>query len=580
MFKRVNKMTSLLVVAAAVISIMPTGVRASTTGSVKSQKGQIYNAIAYKDGKDYISGKPKDKEDAAYYLSDGKYSKLKDIDSEDKAEVYGTKYVEVKDGDYYVDLSTGKVSDEQIKVKDLDAAAVDLRSKVKYDNNGRYDDDDAKSVKDLTEIPNSKFGESYYATEYKVKAVDATVNGGASKFTIYTNKDGKYIDADYNLGKIKVKLSNGKTATIENTSDKDEEVSAKVTDSKVIGQDSNNIYRLATITVKSGASGITISEVNGVKIGNDATSLIASEDKASISFNVIQVISKAQASKEVDGIKYAKNVCNYVLSDKDGKKISLLSEEQKAFTVVNGKIINYKIDGNSLEAEAINLKNKSSIYYIEIKNNDHTTLQDGENSVDIDSEGNLWALSDDCIYKFDNDQDFEKIYSLDKEYTNLSVYDKDNMVVWNADDEIYSIIGKNADKTTDDTTKDETTNANTTTTNNTNATATIASSTATITSGWEKASNGSWSYNNADGTKFKGWLNSGGTWYYLENDGVMATGWKKVDNNWYYLESSGIMKTGWLNDNGTWYYLNTSGEMLSNTKIDGCKLGANGVWIK
>lgn len=169
-----------------------------------------------------------------------------------------------------------------------------------------------------------------------------------------------------------------KTATIENTSDKDEEVSAKVTDSKVIGQDSNNIYRLATITVKSGASGITISEVNGVKIGNDATSLIASEDKASISFNVIQVISKAQASKEVDGIKYAKNVCNYVLSDKDGKKISLLSEEQKAFTLVNGKIINYKIDGNSLEAEAINLKNKSSIYYIEIKNNDHTTLQDGE----------------------------------------------------------------------------------------------------------------------------------------------------------------------------------------------------------
>lgn len=571
MFKRANKITSLLVVAAAIISIMPTGVNASTTESVKSIKGQIYNAIAYKDGKNYISGEPKSEDDGAYYLSDGKYAELKDIDSEDKAEAYGTKYVEIEDGDSYVDLSTGKVNDERVKVKAFDAAAVNLRSEVKSDNEGRYDDTDAKSVKDLTEIPNSKFGESYYTTEYKAKASDATVNGGAGTFTIYTDKDGKYIDADYNLGKIKIKLSNSKTATIENTSEKDEEVSAKITNSKAIGQDKTNIYRLATITVKSNADGITIKEVNGVEIDTDATGFTASEDKTSVSFNVIQSISKAQASKEIDGIKYAKNVYNYVLSDKDGEKISLLDEDEQAFTVVDGKIINYKIADDSIEAVTISLKSKSSFYYIEVGDNDHVKLQDEENSVDIDADGNLWALSDDCIYKFDNDEDFEKVYSLDEEYENLSVYDKDNMVVWNADDDIYAVINKKS-ATTSATT--DTGTANTTTTNTT-PTPTAPQ----VVAGWVLASNGSWSYNNADGTKFKGWLKSGDSWYYLETDGVMATGWKNIGNKWYFMESSGIMKTGWINDGGKWYYLNTSGEMLSNTTIKGYKLGANGAWI-
>ena len=44
--------------------------------------------------------------------------------------------------------------------------------------------------------------------------------------------------------------------------------------------------------------------------------------------------------------------------------------------------------------------------------------------------------------------------------------------------------------------------------------------------------------------------------------------------------SSGAMKTGWLNDGGNWYYLNTSGEMLSNTIVNGYKLGTNGAWVK
>lgn len=570
MFKRANKITALLAAAAAIGSVMPTGVLAAD--ELKSEKGEIYTAVAYKDGKFYIGGKPSSKDSAAYYLADGNYNKLKDIDSEDKAEEYGTKYVEIKDGDYYVELSTGKVIDEKVKEKALDEASVSLRSKIKSDNDGRYDADDAKNLKDLTKIPNSKFSEDWYETTYKAKKTDDTINGGADKFTVYTDKDGKYIDADHNLGKIRVKLSNDKIATIENTRDGDKDVRASVTDAKVIGQDSTNIYRLAKITVKSTVATNTIAEINGVKVDSSATSLVPSADKTSVSFEVIQAISKAQGSKEVEGIKCAKNTTTYILSDKDGKKVDLLNTAETGFTVANGKLINYEINGDKLEAETINLKSKSSAYYVEKSDDDHVTLQDGENSVDTDVDGNLWALSDSNIYKFDNNEDFEKIYSVDKEYGNLSVYDKGDIVIWDSGEERYSIVGKKA-ATTD-------TNTNTNTNANTNTNTSTTPSTPATTSGWAQDSNGKWTYNNADGTKFKGWLPYGGNWYYLDTDGTMVVGWKKVNNNWYYLNSNGAMMTGWVQDGETWYYCNELGIMLSNTYVGGYKLGPSGAWVK
>ncbi|EKQ50515.1 MULTISPECIES: cell wall-binding protein [unclassified Clostridium] len=579
MFKRVNKITSLLVAVAAAVSVMPVGVSAASTEKIKSENGEIYNAVAYKDGNFYISGKPSKKNDAAYYLSNGKYSELKDVNSEDKAEAYGTKYVEVNGGDNYVDLTSGKVSDEEIRNKNLDDVAVALRSKIKSDNDGRYDDSDAKNVHDITELPKAKFSEGWYSAEYEIKSVDESTNGGATNFSVYTDKSGKYIDADYNLGKIKVKLSNSKTATIENTSDSDDDVRGSVKDAKVIGQDSSNIYRLATITLKSTASDATIREVNGITLTDATDAYTLSSDKTSVSFEAIQVISKDQASKKVDGIKYARTVATYALADADGKKIDLLNEEDTSFTIADGKLVNYKINSDEVEAETIGLKYKSSDYYIEVKGDDKVKLQDGENSVDIDSEGNLWALSDDTIYKFDNNKDFEKAYNVDKEYTNISVYDKDNLVVWSSNDEIYSIVEKAA--TSDDadsTDTDANTNAGNTTTNN-NANQTPTSN--TVKAGWVQDLNGAWSYNNADGTKYKGWLSSGSNWYYIDDNAIMSTGWKLVNNKWYYLDKvSGAMHTGWLNDNGTWYYLNASGEMLTNTTVGSYKLGANGAWIK
>jgi len=79
-----------------------------------------------------------------------------------------------------------------------------------------------------------------------------------------------------------------------------------------------------------------------------------------------------------------------------------------------------------------------------------------------------------------------------------------------------------------------------------------------------------------------GWKNENGAWHYLDKDGKMKKGWfKDTDKSWYYLDNYGKMKTNWIKDtNGNWYYLQLSGKMAKNTTIDGCKLDANGTWVK
>ena len=45
-------------------------------------------------------------------------------------------------------------------------------------------------------------------------------------------------------------------------------------------------------------------------------------------------------------------------------------------------------------------------------------------------------------------------------------------------------------------------------------------------------------------------------------------------------ENIRAIRKGWKEFNGTWYYLNSSGAMLSNTTINGYRLGSSGAWIK
>ena len=94
--------------------------------------------------------------------------------------------------------------------------------------------------------------------------------------------------------------------------------------------------------------------------------------------------------------------------------------------------------------------------------------------------------------------------------------------------------------------------------------------------GWKDINN-NWYYFNNSGEMATGWLNDSGTYYYLYDNGAMAKGWIKLGSSWYFLNTSGAMATGWVSSNGDMYYLDTAtGRILTNTTIDGYKIGSNG----
>lgn len=278
---------------------------------------------------------------------------------------------------------------------------------------------------------------------------------------------------------------------------------------------------------------------------------------SAVSFNVIQKISKSQASGNIDGAKYAKSVTTYIISDKDGKNESFSYDK---YTISNGKLVGYTANGSNLKVRTATLTSKNGYYYIDLadESSEDVKVNSSKSAVDTDVSGNLWRLDAGYIYKWNNNEDWTKVYKVDGSFDQISVYDDNNIVTWNKNNEVYSVIGG---KGTIPTTPSEPT-------------------TPVVNKGWVKTDAG-WTFYNTNGTQLKGqWVNDSGTWYYIKADGIMATGWIKDGSTWYFLTGSGAMKTGWLNDNGTWYYLSASGSMLSNTIVDGYKLNASGAWIR
>ncbi len=95
--------------------------------------------------------------------------------------------------------------------------------------------------------------------------------------------------------------------------------------------------------------------------------------------------------------------------------------------------------------------------------------------------------------------------------------------------------------------------------------------------GWVKVNN-KWYFLNRTGAMATGWVLDSNKWYYLNGDGSMKIGWLFQNGKWYYLNSSGDMAIGWKKIGNKWYYLNKSGQMLSNTVVEGYKLGKDGAW--
>ncbi|MFT8348314.1 N-acetylmuramoyl-L-alanine amidase family protein [Clostridium saccharoperbutylacetonicum] len=558
MFKRTNKITSLLVASAAMASLMPTAAFAADFKKVESQDGTVYNAVAYKDGQFYIDAKINDKDETAYYLADGKYNELSDLAAGEDTATYGTKYANLNDGDNFVDLTNGKVTDETVDENTRIDAETSLKKKVKADTDGRYlkdgstyAADNEQKIEATNEIPGAKFGETWYnvklANKEAANGYAAQSSNGTDTLNVFTDGNGNYIDADYNLGKVRVTTtatasSVAKSAYIENTNDtydtadSRDKVFATVAQDKIVGQDKDFIYRIVTVTIKTSDTHTTISEIDGKKV-SDATAFTAVTN--GYEFKAIQKISKAQNSDEIGGAKYAKSAMLYVISDEDGKTNADDFTSYDNYAITNEKVTGYKTAGDKVYIQTAELKTSGGLYYTDLQDSSDEDITDNSNCVEVDADGNVWRLDGGSLYKWDNDSHWDKVYKVDGSYNKMSVYDANNIVAWNDEEETYAVIGGKADTKTTDTT-------------------TAAAVTTTTVTGWAKATDGTWHYVKADGTNATGWLQDGATWY--------------------YLNSTGVMQTGWLNDNGTWYYLNGSGAMLFNTTVDGYTLGANGAW--
>jgi hypothetical protein len=287
------------------------------------------------------------------------------------------------------------------------------------------------------------------------------------------------------------------------------------------------------------------------------------------SIDVLEKFSKPSASDDtIDGIKYPKESTVYFVADENGKGEVILGKSASASAAKVGATYNtsdlLKITGNDkgfctgylsanekkVYAQSLNLKSKEGFNYIDLGDIESTDT-DITNTF-YSTGGNIWVLNGGYIKTWGTDEKFTKLYKVDGGMNHMSIGNKDFAILWNEDDELYTIINNT---TTTSTTATAGTTVGTAVTGSTPPTTTT-----TAAVGWLKGSNGTWTYNKADGTKATGWLKDGGAWYYLKADGVMTT--------------------GWINDNGTWYYLNASGAMLSNTTVDGYVLGYNGAWVK
>ena len=633
MLRKSTKVAALLVAAASITSIMP----ASAAERLGTKDGTITRGFAYADGKYLYDGYRTDDDDAAIYFNDGNKDKqIDDYDDYDMNEespiFYGTKYVMVEnDGDnYLLDLSTGKIDDDESIQDKYDNAKSKLYTNIKKAD--RYsvskderDKDDA--IVSFDQILKGKKGDVWYQytalgdvttgsavdpskviedikKENKVTTDAAAKLGEGVIRTGFTNDSGKYIDITHDANIYALVRSGENSTKLKTTklSEYDKEsngVEAKFLGTEAIAQDNDYIYAITTVQLEY---------LNGYAPDNVKDNVTTQK--------FLQKIAKAQGDKE-DGGYLPKSTTSYQLDTKVLYNDGDVKEATEVLTNATGDydIVNYEVknstlyatgvsnDGENVKVWAIKMK-KSKLdtlakagdkttdnvdTYVAIKDDDFDQDVVNEKAYSIDADGNTWVLDKGKVYK-SNGSDFKEMYTCDRALDKLDVYDDNNLMIWEADGDVYTNVAEGKKQTDEDAgVTDEDKNPT------------------TPTVGWNQNANGTWSFYDATGAQMKAsWVNLGGTWYYLKADGAMATGWLLEGGNWYFLNPVsngylGAMKTGWIQDNGTWYYLNASGAMktgwfqdtngtwyflksngamAANEYIDGYYLGSNGAWVR
>ena len=608
MFRRSSKLTAMLVAAAAVVSIVP----ATAAERLGTKDGNITNAVAFEGGYIY-DGYRTDDDDTALYYNNG--TKDVEVDADEdydtyNLERYGTKYATVKDGndEYLLDLSNGKIDDEETVGDKVDNAKNKLKSKInKEDRYSNFKNNAGSTFEDdnFTQILEGKYGEVWYQyaadgdgdVSKRMSTTAAAVNHGVEGYVGFTNDAGNYVDVSQTanmyiyLPGSAVDSSKGKTVKFEDYGDENYGVTVKLDKVTPVSQDKDYIYAVAQVTVSS-------------KDDNDVA--VAGVQSTQYFF---QKIAKSQGDKK-DGAYLPKSVASYQLdtskiydngdmkdatnalmsfvdgtaTDSDGRQVinvevkdGVIYATSKATDKVKMWKLKFKKDKVDAQPVVGEAKNEKVDTYIVKKDGD--TDNDAV-AYSIDANGTTWYLNKGTISKIDG-TDKKDVYTCDRSLNALDVYDENNLIAWDSEGDVYTTVSEGkkqteADAGVDEDKKDET---------------------PVVKAGWEKNTDGTWAFYK-DGAKATGWLNDKGTWYYLDAAGTMKTGWVQA-GSWYYLNASGAMQTGWVNDNGTWYYcngsgamqtgwlldgstwyyLNANGSMAANTTVDGYVLGANGAML-
>lgn len=452
---------------------------------------------------------------------------------------------------------------------------------------------------------------------YKV-SLGKDVSTTAAAFVGFTDGDGKYVDAS-KLAKIKVyDAKKEKTVLIDNfgTDYKDEAMRVNLKSLKPLAQDKDFIYALARVDV-----------VYYNDTATDYSKVASVQQVRQQAF--IQKIAKARGS-QTDGAWLPKSVeswqidtnksdvlalgtgidTTYDANDDMDDAAEVLLTGNNHVSVINGVLYVTKIntDGDNAEVTKLKLKNeKLDLEYTlnaagkkystvnskmdaavvekdERDDNDFTT--DGKNGVGLayDVNGNTWVLKDGEVKMFDGTE-FKTKYKTDRSLNRLDVYDSNNLMAWDDDnDGVYTTVTEGKQQTVSDgqvvdpNLVDKTT-VKTGWVQEGSAWTFYDATGAKVAGNWVN-DKGAWYFLKADGTMATGWTQVAGTWYFLNGSGAMQTGWVNDGGTWYFLKSSGAMATGWLNDSGTWYFLQSSGAMASNTVVDGYTLNGSGAWVQ
>lgn len=608
MLKRTTKKISLIV---AMISVMTTvqvmaaegskgsGISSDATVSnteiktLETLEGTIENAKSYGKGAFLVDGYKSDNDETAiYYLTDdGTFKKIESDDIEsgdtlgDKLQGRYAEIVDTSGNATYIDLQDGyKVIDDDIRETMVDNAATKLKKVMKkddqdrfnkacYDNTIKANQLNSKTTSTIINGSTKLWSRYNYALNKSYSYINAK-----NYSTIYADTAGNYIDGDYNLGRITVSTeeTTGASVAIENTDDiyeiKDNGITYDLRaeikeDPTYINEQKDHFTRAAYLTiykkVKGEPDSAYVPATNELYIGDDSNHRQKVTNDSSA--RVLQIFSKEPASDTIDGIKYSKDSDIYFMTDEKGERETLLGFGDKS-----------KLSGAGTGLGAIQFNDDTGFVsaYIDKNNNriygEHftPTKKNGYKYLDIDSyketdiegpqaygasNGNLSCLSDGYL-KFWNGKDFEKKYRVDGSFDNLSMNDKDSVIMWNEDKGVYAVLYNKAPEKGD---------ANTSGNEVKTTTGAQVKTTTESQVGWVKNVDSSWSYIKHDGSKAVGWLQD------------------PISSVWYYIDDKGIMVNNkWIKDNEKWYYLDSSGEMLSNTTVDGYILGSDGEWIQ